>query len=225
MQVTLTKRIIPNYKLVNTFLSSDAKSLASIVYCPSLLYSKLVAPNVKLLLDNGVVSSNIFRILRLQPFVICTVNLGKKLPELKTLGFDPSTSYFAPALLAKIAVGKSLWDEKIDVFKSWGWSEETILEAFRRQPNCMLASKDKINRDQGFLDIVWRAGSFQGLWFSKGLRSKRASLLSPFFISEKLFEQNFVKCFEEEETSRLLKLYMGKMNAENERVHGKCDMS
>ncbi|KAJ1395073.1 Transcription termination factor, mitochondrial/chloroplastic [Sesbania bispinosa] len=130
--------------------------LVSMTYCedswyPSQSYiSKSLAENVKLLIDNGVASSNISRILRLKPYVLCSTNLGKIVQEVKDLGFDPSKSYSGDALLAKRATRKSKWDEKIDTYKRWGWSEETILEAFKKQPQCMLRSSDKINRVMQF---------------------------------------------------------------------------
>lgn len=42
--------------------------------------------------------------------------LEKTVLELKKLGFDPSKSYFADALLAKRCTNKSKWNEKIDTY-------------------------------------------------------------------------------------------------------------
>ncbi|KAJ1407630.1 Transcription termination factor, mitochondrial/chloroplastic [Sesbania bispinosa] len=232
LKLSFENRMIPAYKLVNKFFHSEDKALACIIYCPSLLYSKFVALNVKLLVDNGVASSNISRILRVMPYGLCSTGLGKTVQELKGLGLDPSKSYFGDALLAKRDQNKSKWDEKFDTFKRWGWSEETILEAFRKQPQCMLRSSDKINRvmqfwvnqlgwDSSYLvkgpgiflyslekRVIPRAKVVHYL-LSKGLKSESASLVSPFFLPEKLFLQRFVNCFGEEETCKLMKLYKG----------------
>lgn len=48
-------------------------------------------------------------------------------------------SAFSIALLAKLTVRKSRWEYKVDAFKKRGWCDENVAEAFRRQPNCMLA--------------------------------------------------------------------------------------
>ncbi|KAJ1407628.1 Transcription termination factor, mitochondrial/chloroplastic [Sesbania bispinosa] len=248
LQLSLEKKLIPAYQFVNRFVESDDRTLASILYCPTLLYSKSLAENVKLLIDNGVASSNISRILRLKPYVLCSTKLGKIVQEVKDLGFDPSKSYFGDALLAKRATSKSKWDEKIDTYKRWGWSEETILEAFKKQPQCMLRSSDKINRvmqfwvnqlgwDSSYLVkapgifsyslekwVIPRASVVHYL-LSKGLRSKNASLLAPFFVSEKVFLQMCVTCFDEEEASKILKLYKGKMNVIDKGTQGNRAMS
>ncbi|XP_061341139.1 uncharacterized protein LOC133287526 [Gastrolobium bilobum] len=243
LKLSLENHMIPAYNLVNRFLLCDKKVIASVICCPSLLSSNYLVPNVKLLVDNGVARSNLFRILRVKPYVISSTDLGKMVQELKKLGFDPSKTYFGDALIAKRSMSKSKWNEKIDSYKKWGWSEETILEAFRRQPNCMIASNDKINRVMRFWvnqlgwsssylikgpgifayslenRVIPRASVVQYL-LSKGLRSEGASFLTPFFMSEKLFLRRFVKCFGEEETSQLLKLYQGKMNVEDKRAQG-----
>ncbi|XP_050920890.1 uncharacterized protein LOC127138466 [Lathyrus oleraceus] len=160
--------------------------------------------------------------------------LEETVKELKNMGFDPSKSYFGDALLGKIGLSKSKWNERIDTFKSWGWSEETVLEAIKRQPKCMLASNDKINRVMSFWvnEMDWDSSYLvkgPGMFgyclekriipramvifylLAKGLRSEKASLLSPFYVSEKLFLERYVLCFKEEESSHLLKLYHAMM--------------
>ncbi|XP_061341140.1 uncharacterized protein LOC133287527 [Gastrolobium bilobum] len=239
--LSLENRIIPAYYVVNSILQSDKMVLASIICCPSLLSSNCLVPNVKLLVDNGVARFNLLSILRTKPYVISSTDLGKIVQELRYLGFDPSKSYFGIALVAKRSVDKSRWNEKIDTFRRWGWSEETILEAFRRQPKCMLTSNDKINKVMQFWvnQLGWsssylvkgpgifgyslenwvipRALVIQYL-LSKGLISSSASLVTPFIMSEKLFLKRFVEYFGKEETSQLLKLYQRKMKDEDKRV-------
>ncbi|PNY01289.1 hypothetical protein L195_g024581 [Trifolium pratense] len=56
--------------------------------------------------------------------------------ELKDLGFNPSKTTFGVALHAKLSVSKTLWKEKVDAFKKWGWSDEDVLEAFRKMLGC-----------------------------------------------------------------------------------------
>ncbi|XP_004488240.3 transcription termination factor MTERF15, mitochondrial-like [Cicer arietinum] len=242
MKTSLKNRVIPLYNLVNQFICSDQKTLASIISCPSLLCSDFVDSNIKLLVENGVCNSSIFRILRSRPSIIfCSPReLAESVEELKKLGLNPSMSFFGDALLAKRGISESKWNEKIDTFKKWGWSEETILEAIRRQPKCMLSSNDKINRvmefwvnelgwDSSYLvkgpgifgyglekRVIPRAMIVRYL-LNKGLRSESASLLTPFYLSEKLFLERYVLCFEEEEKSYLLKLYYEMMKVENEK--------
>lgn len=240
MKLGLVNQVIPTYKLLRRFLQSDENTIASIISYAYLLSSDSLAPNIKLLVDSDVASSSIYRILRVRPNVICNRDLGKFVDELKRLGFDASKTYFGDALLAKTGTSNSRWNEKIETYKRWGWSEETVLEMVRRQPKCMLASTDKINRvmqfwvnqlgwDSSYLvkgpgifsysfekRVVPRALVIHYL-LSKGLVRETASLVSPFFMSDKLFLQKYVECFEEEEASLLLKLYHGKVNMEGDK--------
>ena len=162
---------------------------------------------------------------------------------MKGLGFSPSNSAFGIALHAKCAMSKSLWDEKVGVFKKWGWSDENILEAFRRHPSCMLASCGKINVLVSFrvnqmgwdaLALVKGANLFgfsMEKWIisrafvvryllAKGLMNEKASILTPSLKCEHMFLQRFVTCFSEEETSQLLKLYRQKMSLQDNRANG-----
>lgn len=36
----------------------------------------------------------------------------------------------------------SKWESKVNSYKKWGWSEEEVLKAFKKSPQCMLVSKD-----------------------------------------------------------------------------------
>jgi mTERF domain-containing protein len=165
--------------------------------------------NVKFLLDFGVTSSSIYRLLTSRPSVICSTNLKKFVEEIKELGFDPSKFSFCGALLAKRAITKSQWDAKVDALKSWGFSEDQIFNAFKRQPNFMLRSTDKLDLFGFSIEkrLIPRASVVQYL-LSKGLRKKDASLITPFYCSDELFIQRYVNHFEEE-AYRILKLYQG----------------
>jgi mTERF domain-containing protein len=158
----------------------------------------------------------------------------KLVKELKDMGFRPSKVSFGTALEAKLSVYKILWNEKVDAFKKWGWSDEDVMEAFRRQPQCMLTSIDKINLSMSFwVDqlgwdvlalakrpsvftyslekrIIPRTSIVQFL-LKKGLRKKTASLTCPIIVSEELFLDTFIKRYKEE-SSYLLKMYEEKLN-------------
>lgn len=234
---SLPNHIIPTYHFMRGFLKSDKQTIKCINRYASFISDSRVESNVKLLLDNGATHSNIATLLRNSPRIYCSSNLLETIQELKQLGFNSSTSTFAVALVAKKTVNETRWAEKVEIFKKWGWSDEHILQAFRRQPYCMLSSAQKIDAvlsawvDQlglNSLDLVNAPGIFllrlekrvipraAVLQFlvSKGLRRKNASLSAPFAMTEKLFLDKFVKCFKED-SPHLLKLYQEKMNLAN----------
>ncbi|GAU11142.1 hypothetical protein TSUD_197660 [Trifolium subterraneum] len=174
--------------------------------------------NVKFLLDFGVTSSSIYRLLITRPSIICSTDLKKVLEEIKELGFGPSSYKFVTALLAKRVIAKSQWDAKIDALKSWGCSEDQIFNAFKKQPNIMLRSADKLNVVMHFWikQLGWdpllllsapdlfgfsiekrlipRASVVQYI-LSKGLMKKDASLITPFCLTDELFLQRFSFCY------------------------------
>ena len=187
--------------------------------------------------DFGVSDNVIASMLQSRPSVFGSKDLIKSLEEVKCLGFHPSKTTFGIALAVKKGLSKKLWDEKVDAFKKWGWSDEDVIRAFRYQPILMLTSIDKINLVMIFWvnqlgwdsleltkcpimfgyslhqRIIPRASVLQFL-FMKGLREKNASLVAPFTYPEKLFLNKFVFSFEEE-SDYLLKLYEEKLKLAN----------
>ncbi|RHN72304.1 putative transcription regulator mTERF family [Medicago truncatula] len=159
----------------------------------------------------------------------------KAVVEVKELGFKPETTFFIVALRAKIN-RKFLWERKIDVYKKWGWSEESFVSAFLKYPWCMLASVNKIEATMNFFvdhmgwnpivlakhpillllslekRVIPRAFVLKFLE-SKGL-IKDAKLAAAFKVSEDVFLKRFVTCYEEE-ASQLLKLYEEKKDVSN----------
>ncbi|GAU45619.1 hypothetical protein TSUD_301970 [Trifolium subterraneum] len=228
---SLENHIVPTYELLYRFLKSDKNVIASTFGNPTLFTHHMVSRNIKLLIENGVIDSNISNLIRIQSTVLCRndnefLNVVK---ELKDLGFNPTKSLFYVALLAKITVTKTRWEEKVDTFKKWGWSDEDVLEAFKKQPQCMLTSIDKINSVMSFWvnqlgwdaraivklprvfgsslerRIIPRAAVVQYI-LTKGLLKKNASLTNPFIVSDKVFLERYVNRYKEE-SSYLLKLY------------------
>jgi len=235
---SLHDHIITTYHFVRGFLKSDKQTITCInCYISESL--RRIESNVKLLLDNGVSHSNIARLLHRRHNILCFHHLWNTVEELKQLGFNASTSPFSVAFLAKRTINKAKWDHKVETFKKWSWSDQHILQAFKKQPSCMLLSVHKINAIMTFwvhhlgldsLDLARAPGILKGslektiiprasvvqFLVSKGLRRKDASIYLPFVVSEKVFLKKFVNGFEEY-SSDLLKLYEEKMNLADSR--------
>ncbi|RDX71057.1 hypothetical protein CR513_49629, partial [Mucuna pruriens] len=231
---SLENNVIPTFELVRRFLQSDKKIIDCVLANRHFLDYNIAAQNVNILDDVGVKDSNIAYLFRTRPSILLSSDLGRAVEEVKEMGFDPSKIGFVMALHAKRGVSKSRWDAKVDAFKSWGWSEEMVLEAFRKHPLFMLMSRDKINEVMRFwvdrlgwdpLALAKRPIMFgyslegriipRGLvvryLVAKGLRETGASLFTPFTISEKLFLEKYVMRFKEE-MCQLLQLYQEKMS-------------
>ncbi|KAK7412947.1 hypothetical protein VNO78_04732 [Psophocarpus tetragonolobus] len=245
--VSVENSVIPSFELVKRFLRSDKKIIDCVLANRHFLDYKIASQNINMLLDDfGVKHSHITYLFRTRPSILLSNDLRRTVEEVKEMGFDPSKISFVVALHAKKGVSKLRWDAKVDAFKSWGWSEEVVLDSFRKHPFCMLGSKDKINEvmrfwvDQLGCDplalakmpkifgyslegrIIPRSLVVQYL-IVKGLRKKSCSFLTTFAVSEKLFLRDYVMRFEEEKF-HLLKLYQGKIsfreNKEDDVVSG-----
>ncbi|QHO50882.1 Cullin [Arachis hypogaea] len=214
--------IVSFYELVRRFSPSDLKAIAYLTGCPSSIADVRVAQNVKMLLDEGLTNANIHHLLRTRPSVLSSADLKKTVEEVKQLGFDPSQSYFSVVLLTKRAVTKSRWDAKVHVLKKWGWSEQDFSEAYRRHPQFMLRSEDKLNAVMSFWisNLGWDSSAFRirpvlfgyslekrliprakviKYLLSNGLMKKNASIITPFSLTEKLFLEKCITCFEEKD--------------------------
>ncbi|GAU10001.1 hypothetical protein TSUD_301270 [Trifolium subterraneum] len=239
---SLENHIVPTYELLYRFLQSH--TIACAIYYPKILIDYRVPGNIRLLIEIGVPNPNIVRLLQKQSrgLNMNTHCMLKLVEELKDLGFNPSKTTFGRALEAKLSVNKTLWKKKVDAFKKWGWSNEDIVEAFRKRPNFMVTSIDKINLVMDFWvnqlgwdalavgTIPWvieyslerriipRAQVVQFL-LKKGLREKNTNLTTPFKLSDKLFLHRYIKRYKEE-SSYLLKLYEEKLTLKD-----KTDMS
>ncbi|PNY04395.1 hypothetical protein L195_g000816 [Trifolium pratense] len=216
LRVSLDKHIVPAFDLVRSFCPSNQKAIDSIIACPTSISDFRMKPNVKFLIDFGLTGSNIYHLLRTRPSIICSTDLKNAVEEIKELGFDPSKAYFSVALLAKRAITKSQWDAKVDVLKSWGFSEDEIFNAFKRHPNFMLRSPDKLNAVMSFWvdGLGWdpsvllakpvlfgfsiekrlspRASIVKYL-LSKGLLKEGACLCTPFNLSDEDFQRRAIE--------------------------------
>ncbi|KAK1278872.1 hypothetical protein QJS04_geneDACA003487 [Acorus gramineus] len=67
------------------------------------------------------------------------------------MDFGPSTSSFYMAFGTILSMSESHWEEKLELYRSFGWSEADVLSAFKKQPIIMRISKDKIRRVMDFL--------------------------------------------------------------------------
>lgn len=158
---------------------------------------------------------------------VCLDHFRKSTETIKEMGFDPSKGEFTTAVMVMSQLSKSGWERKVDIYKGWGWSDEEILAAFRKDPWCMMASEKKIMAVMDFLvnkmdcetsTLILRSlkktiiprGSVVQVLLSKQLIDRMPNLISLFVQPEKLFLKKFVHCFDE--APQLLKLYRDKLN-------------
>ncbi|KAK9995480.1 hypothetical protein SO802_020166 [Lithocarpus litseifolius] len=141
--------------------------------------------------------------------------------EVMKLGFDPNNLVFVLAIRSMAVMSKSLWEQKVEAFKSFGLSEDEIYAAFKKQPMCMIASENKIRKLMSFFvnklnmtpsmisknpnllllslekRIIPRC-SVLHLLISKGLVKEETSIVYVFRMTEKRFVDKLVSKYQNE---------------------------
>ncbi|XP_028804122.1 transcription termination factor MTERF9, chloroplastic-like [Neltuma alba] len=220
---SLEKQIIPSYHFLKSVLLSDEK-VASALKRTSWIFledhSKKLLPNLSVLRATGVPESCLALLLAHFPEALIQKNdqFVKTVEEIKEMGFDPTKSTFVLAIHV-MAGNRSIYNRCYEVYQRWGWSEDEILMSFRKHPNCMLLSEDKITKAMDFLvnKMGWPSGMIARcpvvLFFSlekrikprcsvvqalrlKGLIKKTLSLSTVLLPDKKRFVEKYVAKYE-----------------------------
>ncbi|KAK1292607.1 hypothetical protein QJS10_CPB17g01592 [Acorus calamus] len=151
---SLEKRILPAIGFLKDMLG--VKDIISIINRSRwILHSnlnELMRPKISALRDHGVPDYRVSAMIKQCPssFLVSSDRFSEALMIVKEMGFDPSSSMFYFALGNVVWIEKSKWEEKMELYKSFGWSEDDIVSAFKKQPQIMAISKGKIKRMMDF---------------------------------------------------------------------------
>jgi mTERF domain-containing protein len=67
------------------------------------------------------------------------------------MGFDPLKTVFILAIQVLLKISKLKLESKLELYMRWGWSKNMAVSAFKRHPNCMLLSEEKITKAMDFI--------------------------------------------------------------------------
>lgn len=218
--VNLEKRIIHNLNLLKQLLGTEELVKRAIARSSRLFRYNLdncIVPNVETLRKHGVPDKRIIQAVASFPRVMTHKpdSISSVAMELKELGIDPSTRAFIVGINAKIAMTRSVWDSKEAIYKSFGWSDEDFISAFKRHPYCMLNSEGKIKKMMHFyvhklgwdptflsknpllIDLslerrVLPRCAVLNILASRRLLGREATLLRLLLLAERSFEANYV---------------------------------
>ncbi|KAM6584066.1 hypothetical protein CsatB_011068 [Cannabis sativa] len=127
-------------------------------------FSETTASNVETLRNHGISDYNIAKMFVIRPKALAwSVDAFTELvKEAKSLGFNPSSLMFIHGMASLSGMRKDKWVSKIDVFKSFGWSEEQIRGLIVRQPQVMDASEERLKRALEFFttQLKWGLSDF-----------------------------------------------------------------
>ncbi|XP_030947353.1 uncharacterized protein LOC115971524 [Quercus lobata] len=236
---SLKNNLIPCYDFLKSLLFENEKVITALGRSQRALLSngtKTMVPNIALLREVGAPPSTISFLVIRSPSVafIKLSKFVKAVQEVKEMGFDPSRFAFVQAILVVLSIKKPTWEYKFEIFRRWGWSKEDILLAFRRFPNFMLLSDEKITKVMNFVvnklgqpstdilmnpvvlnlslekRIIPRCSVVQIL-LAKNLIKSDLSLATFLLPNEKLFLEKFVIKFQDN-VPQLLSMYQTKMD-------------
>ncbi|KAJ4727619.1 Transcription termination factor like [Melia azedarach] len=232
---SLEKQIIPNYNFLKSLLCNDAKIVGTLkraVYLHDV--EKHIAPNISALRGIGVPKSGIASLVISNPGVLCenSEKFDESVKRVVDMGFNPSTGAFIHALVAVSTTTDLTWEQKVAVYRSWGWSENLFWLAFRKYPRCMTLSVENITAKMDFYvnkmgwppsavarvatvlayslekRIIPRCSVIRVLQV-KGLIKEKFSLSSVVMSSDKYFTDTFVSKYQNQ-VPQLLNIFQGK---------------
>ncbi|XP_065870736.1 transcription termination factor MTERF15, mitochondrial-like [Euphorbia lathyris] len=236
--ISLETKLVGNFSFFVDLLQSEYKAIELIKRNARVLNTSLevaLMPNINTLRENGVPASSILLLIHTSWVSIGTnpVKFGKILEEVKEMGFNPLKSQFVLAIKTLTGLSKSKRDEKVAIYKRWGWSDEDIITAFKKFPSILSISEDKLMAAMDFYvkklglhySVILSCPALLGyslkkrliprgavieFLLSKGLVKLDSSITSLFTYSERRFLEKYVKCHEE--APRLIHLYNHKLN-------------
>ncbi|XP_050364505.1 uncharacterized protein LOC126783140 [Argentina anserina] len=165
---SLENHIVPTYTFLKSVMLSD--SMAVDVWKRSSWFfvddlSKNVLPNIGFGRELGM-SHLVFailltgcpRILRRKP-----EGFRELVGKVKEMGFDPQRQRFVTAICA-LDFKETTWKRCEKAYRKWGWSDDHILSAFKKDPQCMIMSEEKL---MGIMDFLVNKMGWQSLTIAK----------------------------------------------------------
>ncbi|XP_004308416.1 PREDICTED: uncharacterized protein LOC101308915 [Fragaria vesca subsp. vesca] len=154
---SLEKCILPCYDLIKSIVVED-KRVAKFFRTPKCTVSadslRYLVSIVAILRGLQVPGSTISIYVTWYPlmFVQKTECFKEDVNKVMSMGIPPSSySTFMQALVATFPLDASKWEQKMQFYKGWGWTEDDIISAFRQNPMFMKLSEKIVSPKMYFL--------------------------------------------------------------------------
>jgi mTERF domain-containing protein len=188
-----------------------------------------------MLISHGVPESLVLKMFLIQPklLLVRTYRFSEIVSDVMKLGFDPNSLLFVSAIRVMAVMSKTLWEQKVEAYKSFGLSKDEIYSTFKRQPLFMIVSEMKIKKLMAFFvnklkmkpllisknpnllllslekRIIPRCSVLQ-LLMSKGLIKADTNLVRVWRMTEKKFVEKLV-CKYQNEVPDVVRAHQGKI--------------
>ncbi|KAG0497014.1 hypothetical protein HPP92_001705 [Vanilla planifolia] len=151
LKTSLEKRLIPNITLLKTILGNITQVSSAIAGSTRLVRLNLenhVLPNIRTLQNHGVPQHRIVKLATLYPRSLLQnpVKFSRSVCLVKDMGLDPWKVNYILAVNVLSGATQSTWEKKMQLYRSFGWSEEETISAFKKHPFCMLLSAEEFPR-------------------------------------------------------------------------------
>ncbi|KAJ4842259.1 hypothetical protein Tsubulata_025311 [Turnera subulata] len=144
------------HRLLRPYFASDERFVKGIFrysWLFSRSFQKSLMANLDLLAQEGVPHSSVAMLVYGEPRVMfrSPKRFASIISTVKCLGIGPpSSTMFVHAVRALSRVSESSWNKKIELFKSFGWSEEEIWFVCRRYPYIISVSQERMTNNLNF---------------------------------------------------------------------------
>ena len=152
---SLEKVLIPKHnflKSVHVNNEGAMKILKRSSWSSSGNLEETIAANIAVLREIGVPISHIsFLVVRYHTICQRSDKFSENVKKVVEMGFNPLKFTFLDALQAFCQTTESTRQQKKEIYRRWGWSEDEILLAFRTRPECMRLSEKHVMKVLDFL--------------------------------------------------------------------------
>ncbi|KAK1277284.1 hypothetical protein QJS04_geneDACA003510 [Acorus gramineus] len=235
---SIDDRLVPAYGFLKSILGTDEAVIFTTKRESWLLHKdhKMMGLRIQALRDQGVLDSGISALIKRKPRIFLTGHpdrFTEAVTKVKAMGFKPLSFLFYSALGTILSISESKWEEKFELYRSFGWSKDDILSALKKQPEIMLTSQDKIRKMMDFFSkepglglsilssyphLLWRSlekaiiprYSVIHVLTSQGLLNKDVNFSVICSLKKEKFLEKYVIQYQDK-VPQVLQAYRGKM--------------
>ncbi|KAK9111381.1 hypothetical protein Scep_018900 [Stephania cephalantha] len=198
---SLDRKIKPSHDYLKSLLGSDEKVAATIKSSSSswvlqFNLQRLIGHKVESLRKFGVSEGSIAKLVKVRTRSLCKNNdrFDEMVRNVIEMGIDTSSAQFANALHIFSGMNDSTLESKRQMFRSYGWSEDEIVLAIRKQPVCISISKEKLKNGLDFFmnELKWKPSELAKYPNLLGL-SLEKRILPRWLVIQRLLSKGLVK--------------------------------
>lgn len=154
--LSLQRTIVPRLEFWTRLLGSKEHLLKLLKNCSWLLTTsmdKTIMPNLSLLRECGISDQKTALVLRKSPVLILRSpeSLRALVERVERMGLPRSSGMFLWALWATNLVSEAKFNAKLQLMKSFGWSEVEFFAAFRKAPLFVSNSEEMLAAKMAFM--------------------------------------------------------------------------